>query len=317
MMKKFLTLLLIVLVFSGCAKSKENTQNTSDLNGFGRVYGAVLAIDLNCNEPYVEIQWTNTFNETVVLKDDGIIKKQVAGTWKEFGDVKKIVSPVENVMIEANTTLKPIRYNVKNYEKNDGGRVLIEFESVDNFEIKATAETIITEKEILITPQPISTPDPTPYPKYVGTDAKPAIPQTFDMYTNISTPVNAEIIALNYINVIGKTRTFGVPRVWTVRVKNFGVAMKIKSAYLYRQLPDGSKEVATNIVNDKENLIILENSAGDLEIPDFCRIPVAGEYRIRIEYVKVLIPSQTGVIEISMTLPEKYAGENFPRDLIC
>lgn len=317
-MRRYISIiLLLALFFSGCEKSKEEPQNTPELNGFGRVYGAILAIDLNCKEPYVEIQWTNTFNETVVIKEDGIIKKQAEGTWKEFGVVKKIVSPIDNVTIEANTTLKPIRYNVENYEKNNGGRILIEFESVDKFDIKATAETIITEKEFLITPQPISTPEPTPYPKYVGTDAKPALPQTFDMYTDISVPVNAELIALNYINVVGKTRTFGVPRVWTVRVKNFGVAMKIKSAYLYRQLPDGSKEVATNIVNDKENLIILENSAGDLEIPDFCRIPIAGEYRIRIEYVKVLIPSQTGVIEISMTLPEKYAGENFPRDLIC
>ena len=320
-MKKYLSLFLIlILVLTGCNEKAETPKASADTAEKGYLRGVVTVISKDPEDPYLEIQWTNYFNESVTIEENGKMHKRVGNTWVEINELEKYNSNGDKITIGGRGKFVIVRYKVANLENYGEGRYLARVASVDKKDSKqAEAEFFVSEKEVLSTSKPKKTvsassePTPTPKPEieYIGTPACPVNKSTFDMYTNITTNsdqyMNIEIVELEYGRVEKDGKVMSAPRWWTVRVTNKnGADVIIKSATMYHSELGSS----TNSVSNRTEKRIKHGYAADITVYGFSEAAPSGAYEIRVEYMD--LDNATNTLKVNLELPEKYAGENFP-----
>lgn len=323
-MKKYISfILLLLLLFSGCSEkviiqeviiTPTPTVTAKPAESAG-IFGVVAEINLDCSEPYVDIQWKNLYNQTISIEQNGKLYKRLGEHWVDIGGVYKENSFSDYVTINANAELDPIRYSLKDLGAYREGRYLIKFKTNNKYDAKkitAEAEIYVTEKTVIATPEPTKKPKPTPEITYIGTDACTAKKDTFNMYKNIKTfcssTVKVEIIELTYCATPERNPTHVSPHYWTVRLTNYEEAdIILRSAKILYGENEG-----TDIITENIEKRIRAGQAGDISIPDI-HIGKSGKYEIYIEYTSVY--SEREIASITMELPEKYSGEKFPVSL--
>ncbi len=155
-MKKNLSLILIfILMLTGCGEKTDVPEATAETVGKGFLYGVVTALSRDPEDPYIEIQWTNYYTETVTIEENGQMLKRVDNVWVPINDLEKYNSYGGKITIGGNGKFVPVRYKVANLENYGEGRYLARIESVDKKGKKqAEAEFFASEKEVLSTSRP-------------------------------------------------------------------------------------------------------------------------------------------------------------------